>query len=242
MSLYGGSRQWLASLRGTAERPLCRAVGHRQCDAPRTSHKQRNGTIPVPFRCYPDKITEGPPPLLSLDMDHPPKVAKDLLIPGGASLQQVSTAAGTDLKVHALLRLKMSEYAKQVLGRRVALRSKHPHETVGGDECRLFQLPKADRGVDIVAQDRAARLLVAGEHEFDCFTKQRLAEFRFLLGAFADRFAKIFGQCHGVFPRSSCSGSLPNSPLPGGCLLAGASSCHPQPAQAPSLLSPQHER
>jgi hypothetical protein len=112
MSLYGGSRQWLASLRGTAERPLCRAVGHRQCDAPRTSHKQRNGTIPVPFRCYPDKITEGPPPLLSLDMDHPPKVAKDLLIPGGAGLQQVSTAAGTDLKVHALLRLKMSEDAK----------------------------------------------------------------------------------------------------------------------------------
>ena len=36
--------------------------------------------------------------------------------------------------------------------------------TTGRDGCRLFQLPKADCGVDIVAQDRAARLLVAGEH------------------------------------------------------------------------------
>ena len=31
---------------------------------------------------------------------------------GGVSHQQVSTAAGTELKVHALLRLKMSEDAK----------------------------------------------------------------------------------------------------------------------------------
>src|SRR5450759_3044605 len=84
-----------------------------------------------------------------------------------ASRERVSTAAGTDLKVHALLRLKMSEDAKQVFGRRVAIRPKHPHQTVGRDGCRFFQLPKADGGIDIVAQDRSARLLVAGEHEFD---------------------------------------------------------------------------
>src|ERR1035441_3802037 len=108
-------------------------------------------------------LSEGPPPLLSLDMDNPPKVAKDLLIPGGAGLQQVSTAAGTDLKVHALLRLKMSEDAKQVSCRRVAIRPKHPHETVGGDGCRLFQLPKAGGGVDIVAEDSSAPLFLAGD-------------------------------------------------------------------------------
>src|ERR1039457_7587147 len=109
MSLYGGSRQWLASLRGTAERPLCRAVGHRQCDAPRTSHKQRNGTIPVPFRCYPDKITEGPPPLLSLDMDHPPKVAKDLLIPGGADRKSTRLNSSHLVISYAVFCLKKKE-------------------------------------------------------------------------------------------------------------------------------------
>ena len=64
--------------------------------------------------------------------------------------------------------------------------------TTGRDGCRLFQLPKADCGVDIVAQDRAARLLIAEEHEFDCFTKQRLAESRFPLGAFAADSANRF--------------------------------------------------
>jgi hypothetical protein len=63
-------------------------------------------------------------------------------VPGGTvtarqALGKSSTAARTDLKVHALLRLKMSEDAKQVLGRRVAHRSKHPHEAVGGDEALL---------------------------------------------------------------------------------------------------------
>jgi hypothetical protein len=62
----------------------------------------------------------------------------------------------------------------------------------------LFQLPKADCSVDIVAQRRAARFLVAGEHELDGFTKQRLAESRLPLGTFADRFAEIFGQWHRI--------------------------------------------
>src|ERR1035441_7312627 len=69
--------------------------------------------------------------------------------PAEQAFSKSSTASGTDLKVHALLRLKMCEDAKQVLGRRVAFRSKHPHEAVGGDGCRRFQLPKADGGVDI---------------------------------------------------------------------------------------------
>ena len=41
---------------------------------------------------------------------------------GGASLRQVSCAAGTDLEVHALLRLQMREDAEQVPGRWVAVR------------------------------------------------------------------------------------------------------------------------
>src|ERR1035441_5849016 len=39
--------------------------------------------------------------------DHPRLVAKKFTDPGAAVLQQVSTAARTDLKVHALPRLKM---------------------------------------------------------------------------------------------------------------------------------------
>src|SRR5580698_326683 len=117
------------------------------------------------------------------------------------------TSTRTDLKIDAFLCLKMSEDAKQVLGGRVAIWTEHSHEAVGGDGGRLFELPKANRGVDIVAQDCAAGLLVAGEHQLDRFPKQRLAKPRFPPGAFAYRFTKVFGQCHPSSPVSSFSGS-----------------------------------
>jgi hypothetical protein len=44
----------------------------------------------------------------------------------------VSTTARTDLEIHAFLCLQMSENTKQVLGRRIAPRPKHPHETLAG--------------------------------------------------------------------------------------------------------------
>jgi cytoskeletal protein RodZ len=49
-------------------------------------------------------------------------------------------------------------------------------------------MPKTNCGVDIVAQDRAARLLVAGEHEFDRFAKQAPCE-----------IAAPVGRVHGSF-------------------------------------------
>src|ERR1035441_1682148 len=86
----------------------------------------------------------------------------------------------------------MSEDAKQVLGRRVAIWTEHSHKAVGGDGCRLFELPEANRGIDIVAQDRTAGLLIAGKHQLDRFPKQRLAEPRVPLGAFPYRFTEVF--------------------------------------------------
>jgi len=49
-----------------------------------------------------------------------------------ASGDYVSTAAGTQLKVHTFLRLKVGEDAKQVLRRRIAIRPKHAHEAFAG--------------------------------------------------------------------------------------------------------------
>ena len=116
-----------------------------------------------------------------------------------------SGAAGADLEVYAFLGLKMGQDAKEILGGGVAFRPEHPHETGGRYGGRLFQLAEADGGVDVVAQDRPTRPLVAGEHEVDGLTKQRLAEFRLLLGAVADGFAKVFGQCHGCFLAASAT-------------------------------------
>src|SRR5580692_10465673 len=59
------------------------------------------------------------------------------------------TAPRATLKVHALLRLQMSQNAKHVLRRGVAVRSEHPHEAGGRDGGRLFQPPESDRGVDV---------------------------------------------------------------------------------------------
>lgn len=111
---------------------------------------------------------------------------------------QSSPSTWPDLEVHALLRLRVSEDAKQVLGRRVAIWPKHPHQAVRGDGCRLFQLPEANGGVDVVTQDSSARLLVAGEHELNGFTQQCLAELRFLLGALPNCFAEVFRRWHAV--------------------------------------------
>lgn len=108
-----------------------------------------------------------------------------------------SGAAGADFEAHPLLHLQVRQDAEQVLGRGVAVGAKHAHQAGGRNRGGLFQLLESYGGVDVVAQDRAARLFVAGEHEFNGFAQERLSELRLSLGALADRLAKVFGECHG---------------------------------------------
>jgi hypothetical protein len=99
--------------------------------------------------------------------------------------EPASGSARAKLEVNALLRLEMRQYTEEVFRGRVAIRPEHAHQTVGGQGSRLRKLPETDCSVDVVAQDRAARLFIAGEHDLDCLTKQRLTEPRFLLRAVA---------------------------------------------------------
>jgi hypothetical protein len=73
---------------------------------------------------------------------------------------------------------KVPEHAEQVLGLRIAARPEHADEALGLRPGRLAQLLEADRRLDVVAQDRLARVDVAGQHGVDPFAQQRLAEGR----------------------------------------------------------------
>jgi hypothetical protein len=60
----------------------------------------------------------------------------------------------------------MGENAEQVLGRGVTIGPEHAHEAAGRDSGRLFEAGKADRGVDVVAQDGATDSFIPGEAAF----------------------------------------------------------------------------
>ena len=65
----------------------------------------------------------------------------------------------------------MRQHPEEVFRGRVAIRPEHAPQAVGGWGSRLLELPEVDCSVDVLEQDRTARLLIAGEHDLDCLTK-----------------------------------------------------------------------
>jgi hypothetical protein len=87
----------------------------------------------------------------------------------------------------------MRQYTKEVFRGRVPIRPNMRIRLSAGREVASASCRKPTLAVDVVAQDRAARLFIAGEDELDRFTKQRVTELPLLLRAVADRFTKIPG-------------------------------------------------
>jgi hypothetical protein len=74
-----------------------------------------------------------------------------------------------DLYMNAFTLLKMSDHIKQVARLWVAPRPQHPHEALGRPAGLLAQRLKANRGIDVIAQDRLAGLRVAGQKALQGF-------------------------------------------------------------------------
>src|ERR1035437_9732869 len=71
--------------------------------------------------------------------------------------------------IHPFLPLQVRNHAKQVLRARIPARSEHPLQARGRNTCRLRQLRKSNRRIDVIAQDSPARYEIAVVEEFTPF-------------------------------------------------------------------------
>jgi hypothetical protein len=66
----------------------------------------------------------------------------------------------------------------------------------GGAPVATPELFKADRRLDVVAQDYLAGFHVARKHRVDAVAQKRLGEFRVALDVVLNQFLEAFGSCH----------------------------------------------
>src|SRR5450759_3910640 len=102
--------------------------------------------------------------------------------------------------MHARLLLQIADHAEKVLGLRVAARTKHTDQALRRRASCYPEFFKADRRLDVVAQDYLAGLHVAGEHRVDALAQKRLGKFRVALDVVMHQFLEAFGSCHLRFP------------------------------------------
>jgi hypothetical protein len=92
---------------------------------------------------------------------------KGIAVGGGRDRAQATGPGGSlHERLHAF---EMSDHIKQVARLWVAPRPQHPHEALGRPAGLLAQRLKANRGIDVIAQDRLAGLRVAGQKALQGF-------------------------------------------------------------------------
>ena len=110
--------------------------------------------------------------------------------------------------------LQVADDVEQIARLRIAGGSEHADQALRRRTSVRAQLPKADRRVDVVAQDRLAAVHVATEQGFDALTQQRLAEGRIGQHARLYRVLEIACQRHGS-PRLSLAPLVVRPARPG---------------------------
>ena len=90
--------------------------------------------------------------------------------------------------------------AEEVLGLRVAARTKHPDEALRLCNGGFAELFEADRRLDVVAQDGLAGIDIAGQHRFDGFTQQALGKSRGRCHVLLHMLLERSRRCHRLFP------------------------------------------
>jgi len=92
--------------------------------------------------------------------------------------------------------LQVGDDFEEVFRLGIAGGAEHAHEDLGGTAEILAQLHKADRAVDVLAEDGFSGVDVAGDHAADGFAEQGAAEAGALLEAAFDRVVEILGEGH----------------------------------------------
>lgn len=101
------------------------------------------------------------------------------------------------LKAHALFTLKVVDDVEQVPRLRVAFRPEHPHQAFCRDVRELAQALEAHRAVDVVPQQRLARVDIAGEQAVDRLLQDGFSEAGRPEQAGTNGLFEVFRQWHG---------------------------------------------
>lgn len=105
---------------------------------------------------------------------------------------------GSDFQTNARVSLKGIDHGEQVGGCRVALRSEHPHETLGRCLGRLGKSFKANRCVDVGPQRDPPFRHITFEEGLDAVLEQRLPKSRVAFGSCLNRELEVLRQCHAL--------------------------------------------
>ena len=79
------------------------------------------------------------------------------------------------LEVQPLGPLELADHLEQVARLRIPPGAEHPHETLGRPARQAAELLKADRGVDVVAEDCLPGIEIAGKETLHAFPQQLLS-------------------------------------------------------------------
>lgn len=80
------------------------------------------------------------------------------------------------MEFDASLLLQVADHAEKVPRLRIAARAEHANEALGRRVRRFAQLLKADRRLDVVAQDRLPGVHIPGKHRLNAFAQQLVRE------------------------------------------------------------------
>src|SRR5258705_4975614 len=98
-----------------------------------------------------------------------------------------------DVQAEARALLQVTDHAEEVLGLRIAAWSEHADQALGRRAGRFAKLFKADRRLDVVAQDRLASINITAQHCINAFAKKSLGEFLVGLDPTLHQFLEAFG-------------------------------------------------
>jgi hypothetical protein len=101
------------------------------------------------------------------------------------------------VKANAFTLLQETDDFEQIIRPRIARRSEHAHEALGGDMRGLGKFRESDGRIDVVPENGLGGGDIAAKHAFDAFAQKLLAEFGIALDAGADCFLEVAGQSHG---------------------------------------------
>ncbi len=103
-----------------------------------------------------------------------------------------------DFEDSAFELLEVGDHVEEVARLRVALRTEHPHQTLGRFGEGATERDEAKRTVDVLAQNGLGRVEVAGHHVADRFAQKLAAKGR-IGELFLDRLSEAPCEGHLVF-------------------------------------------
>src|SRR4051812_4611657 len=119
-------------------------------------------------------------------MQRPPRLLKTAAV---SSLQR-------DFEMKSLGALELRNHVEQIPRLRIPVGAEHAHKALGRRVGEVAELLKADRTVDVVAQDRFAGIDVTRHQAFDSLLQESGPELRLTLQTLAHRFLEILSQGH----------------------------------------------